>query len=95
MIGQILKGNRHSDCLKFLPLLHCLNCKILSRPVATSYQISERCWKKIRHSGIPRYLKFSVSSFHVVGLLVELEEKVPQLQSLYFVNALSNHISYG
>ena len=46
--------------------------------------MSESCWKKIRHSGIPRYLKFSVSSFHVVGLLVELEEKVPQLQPLYF-----------
>ena len=56
---------------------------MLSRPVATSYQIPESCWEKIRHSGIARYLKFSVSSFHALGLWVDLEEKVPQLQLLY------------
>ena len=59
-------------------------CKILTRPVATSYQIRESCSEKIRHSSITRYLKFSVSSFHAAGLWVELEEKVPQLQPLYF-----------
>ena len=56
----------------------------LTRPVATSYQIPKSCWEKIRHSGIPRYLKFSVTSFHAMGLWVEQEEEVPQLQPLYF-----------
>ena len=71
-------------CLEFPPFLHCLGGKILSRPIATSYQILESCWKKITYSRIQRYLKFSVSFFQAVRLWVELEKKVRQLQPLFF-----------